>query len=175
MNSSVKADALKVPASLLRTSVSFNEYSDVGASAKDAMHRQGSTFLRKLAASLGLEKGDFDVRSNRAGIAVSGEVTLHSDDIYIQMSESCLGERGLSLLYRTCSHRKDYCGHTNNFIHLSRLRDREQVDAFIGRLSKMIACERERKNSLTNALPGQAATLKASPAQTQAGSSLNLF
>lgn len=175
MNSSPTTADLKVPASLLRTSVSFNEHSDIGAAAKDAMHRQGATFLRKLAASLGLQKGDFDIRSNRAGIAVSGEVTFHSDDLYIQMSESCLGERGLSLLYRTCSNRKDYCGHTNNHIHLSRLRDRDQVDAFIERLGKMISAERDRKSALSNATPAPAASLNAKAAPRQPGGSLGLF
>jgi hypothetical protein len=48
---------------------------------------------RKLAAitaqELGLEQESYDIRVNKAGIAVSGEVTLHGENIYIQFGQGC--------------------------------------------------------------------------------------
>ncbi|MET3713741.1 hypothetical protein ABIC65_004476 [Sphingomonas trueperi] len=48
-----------------------------------------------------LSAGDFEVRSQRGGPAVSGEIILHTDKCYVQLS---LGLCGLDreVLYRTC-------------------------------------------------------------------------
>jgi hypothetical protein len=35
--------------------------------------------------------GDYDLRSNEAGLAVSGEITLHADRLYVQVSQSAMG------------------------------------------------------------------------------------
>jgi hypothetical protein len=69
-----------------------------------------------------LKPGSYDLRSNRAGIALAGEITLHHDRIYIQV-----GQFGLSLghgiLIRTCRSRRDYTGGPNHFVALSMLDD----------------------------------------------------
>lgn len=91
----------------------FNDYSDESSARKNSLHTQGKTFLKTIAKVLGLGLKDYDLRSNKAGIAVSGEVTLHADHLYIQISESFSG-RGLSILFRGCDSRKDYSGHQNN-------------------------------------------------------------
>lgn len=82
---------------------------------KDRFHRTARALLQGVARSMNLKKSDYDLRSNKAGIAVSGEVTLHSDHLYVQIGQSCMGDRGL-ILYRTCESRKDYTGGTNNYI-----------------------------------------------------------
>ena len=38
--------------------------------------------LRRLAEALALQPAAFDLRFNKGGIAVSGEVTLHGDELY---------------------------------------------------------------------------------------------
>jgi hypothetical protein len=43
--------------------------------AKEAFHRNARRQLKLLAAALGLPTGAFDLRSNKGGIAVSGEIT----------------------------------------------------------------------------------------------------
>lgn len=91
----------------------FNGYTDENAARKQSMHTQGKTFLKTIAKVLGLGLKDYDLRSNQAGPACSGEVTLHADHLYIQISESFSGP-GLSILFRGCDSRKDYCGHQNN-------------------------------------------------------------
>lgn len=133
---------LSVPRGLLAKDV--NAYSDSGACAKEAMHKQGKTFLRKLAAELGLEKGAYDVRSNMGGIAVSGEVTLHSDDLYVQIYESCTSA-GVQMLYRTCDSRKDYCGHQNHTVTMQSFAEELSQNRVLAEMRRMLSQERDRK------------------------------
>jgi hypothetical protein len=100
-----------------------NEYSDAGAARKQTLHTTGRSFLKGLAHDLGIPESEFNIRSNKAGIAVSGEVTLHSDKIYVQIHESSVGERGLSVLYRNCAGKKDYVGGMNHHIRMDQLQD----------------------------------------------------
>jgi hypothetical protein len=90
--------------------------------AKKAFHAAAGRQLKKLAAELGFEKGNFDLRSNRAGPAVSGEITLHHEDLYVQVSQSSSGPER-SVLIRTCEGRKDYSGGRNHFASLDWLDD----------------------------------------------------
>lgn len=108
-------------------SFSYNEEN------KKQLHNAALKALRKLAANLDLEKSSYDVRSNKAGIAVSGEITLHADKIYVQISESFMGP-GLQVMYRTCNHRKDYTGHQNNYATVDKLED----PVFIKRIKDMM-------------------------------------
>jgi hypothetical protein len=64
-----------------KTSTPFDFLKPVAydADAKDAFHRNARRQLKLLAAALGLPPAKFDLRSNKAGIAVSGEITLHAD------------------------------------------------------------------------------------------------
>jgi hypothetical protein len=68
--------------------------------------------LRKVAHALGLVKGQYDLRFNRGGPAVWGEVTLHTDTLYVQASASH-PER---VLVRTCRGREDYTGGRNHWL-----------------------------------------------------------
>lgn len=120
---------IAIPKGLLATDI--NAYSDAGAARKQAFHAAGKKFLKELAAKLGLQ--DYDLRSNAGGMAVSGEVTLHSDSLYVQLSESCVGPAGVSALYRDCKGRKDYTGGVNNFVQVSDLRGEDCQERFIAR------------------------------------------
>lgn len=85
-------------------------------SPKARFHNTAKRILRKVASeSLELEKGDYDLSSNVGGVAVSGEITLHSDSLYIQVSESIFGTTKASVLVRRCNGRKDFTGEVNNF------------------------------------------------------------
>jgi hypothetical protein len=46
---------------------------------KRRLHTTARTRLRQLATALRLRAGSFHLRSNKAGIAISGEVTLHHE------------------------------------------------------------------------------------------------
>lgn len=89
-------------------SCSYNEEN------KQRFHASARVVLKHLAEKhLGLPKSDYDLRGNLAGIAVSGEVTLHTDRIYLQLGESCLGPK---FMWRTCAGRKDYHGGANQWL-----------------------------------------------------------
>lgn len=129
--------AVTVPRALLATG-SINEYSAAAAARKKAMHTSGKTFFKRLVEYLGLSSSDFDIRSNLAGIAVSGEVTLHTDKIYLQISDSVMDAGNLRLLYRECAGRKDYCGGRNRYVALSDIGTcPEDMDRFLRELSTM--------------------------------------
>jgi hypothetical protein len=89
---------------------------------KRRFHTTARSRLKKLAAELGLKPGSYDLRSNRAGIAVSGEITLHHDRIYIQVGQFGLSS-GHGILIRTCRGRRDYTGGPNHLVALTMLDD----------------------------------------------------
>lgn len=89
---------------------------------KAAFHRAASNRLKLLAAQLDWPKADFDLRSNKAGIAVSGEIALHHERVYISVSQSCMGAQS-GILIRTCKGRRDYTGGRNHFAALTLLDD----------------------------------------------------
>ena len=90
--------------------------------AKKTFLHVGKVFLRALAKDLGLR--DAVVKSNAAGIAVSGECSLcgmwEEGGIYICLSQFAAGGENV-LLYRTIRNLKDYRGGYNNWIGLDEL------------------------------------------------------
>lgn len=89
---------------------------------KRRFHSTARARLRKLALALGLPAGSYDLRSNQGGIAVSGEITLHHDAVYIQVSQPATGW-DTGVLIRTCCGRRDFTGGPNTFAPLSMLDD----------------------------------------------------
>lgn len=87
--------------------------------AKKAFHRTAAKYLRRLAKAMALAKGEYDLRSNQGGIAVSGEVILHTDFFYIQVQQSVVG--GSGVLIRRCESRRDYTGGQNHFVERADL------------------------------------------------------
>ncbi len=78
---------------------------------KRRFHTTARVRLRQLATALRLLAGSFDLRSNKAGIAISGEVTLHHARVYIQVSQPAFGgDTSGGVLIRTCRGRRDYVG-----------------------------------------------------------------
>ncbi len=90
--------------------------------AKKIAHARLRTQLRKVARALNvtLERGM--LRTNPGGIAVWGETTLHTDDIYIQADPSRDG-----VLVRSCKGRTDYTGGRNCYVSLAWL-NRDPVE-----------------------------------------------
>ena len=69
----------------------ISAYSEAGHKRKEKYHRIARKQLHKLAQQLDLKPDEYDIRSNKGGVAVCGEITLHTDSLYIQVSQSCLG------------------------------------------------------------------------------------
>lgn len=63
-------------------------------------------------------------------IAVSGEVTLHHDHAYIQVSQFGLTSSH-GILIRACRSRKDFCGGPNHFVALTMLDDTPALAAAV--------------------------------------------
>lgn len=105
-----------------RTSNAFDFRKSVAydAEAKRLFHSRAKSQLRRVATALGLKADTYDLRTNQAGIAVSGEITLHGDHLYVQVSQSAMGHH-CGILFRTCSGRKDHVGGPNNFASLDLL------------------------------------------------------
>jgi hypothetical protein len=92
---------LKVP-SRLAAMQGINGYTVNAEGDKLLFLREGAAFMRSLAKEIGMQTGTYTVRTNRGGPAVSGEVYLHGETLYAWLEESCVGERGIGLTYRTC-------------------------------------------------------------------------
>jgi hypothetical protein len=103
-------------------SIDWNKPAAYDAAAKAAFHSAARRQLRKLADELGFTPGTYDLRANKAGIAVSGEITLHHDRVYVQVSQPVTGGRD-GILIRTCEGRSDYSGGPNHFAALDALDD----------------------------------------------------
>ncbi|PMV96492.1 MULTISPECIES: hypothetical protein [unclassified Pseudomonas] len=114
---------LNVPKALLETRVK-----------KETLHRSGKRLLLEIAGALQLSPESYDVRSNKGGNGVMGEVTLHSDDLYL-MVHVATGE--LRVMYRTCKGRKDYCGGMNHYIGVPDLASTTASERFMAKLKQM--------------------------------------
>lgn len=105
----------KLVSLVLSTSLSYNE------DAKAEFHRLGRLVCKEIAKALELPTGTFDIRSNKGGIAVSGEVMLHSDSLYLQLSEGVDFGDGRKFMFRYCNGRKDYSGGANRWMRWDHL------------------------------------------------------
>jgi hypothetical protein len=76
--------------------------------------------LRAPAKELRFSEVSYDLRSNRGGVAVSGEITLHHERVYIQVCQPATGADS-GILIRTCEGRHDYDGGRNHLAPLSLL------------------------------------------------------
>lgn len=92
------------------------------AEQKQSFHRTARRRLRQLADILGWAPVSYDLRNNHGGIAVSGEITLHHERVYIQVCQPATGHDS-GILIRTCEGRRDYHGGRNHFASLRLLDD----------------------------------------------------
>lgn len=79
--------------------------------AKEDWLRKGKAVLRRLAKDLDLPKGTYEIRVCKGGIAVAGDVILHHDRLYVNLSSFFQSDAGYA---RTCKGRKDYTGGQNH-------------------------------------------------------------
>jgi hypothetical protein len=97
---------------------------------KRDFHLAARRQLRRLAEALSLPPGSYDIRNNAGGIAVSGEIILHADHLYVHVSQPATGH-DTGVMFRTCESRKDYHGGPNNFAPLDLL---NRPDELAGRI-----------------------------------------
>ena len=102
---------------------------------KRRFHTVARARLCRLAAELGFPPASFDLRSNQGGIAVSGEITLHHEHVYVQVCQPAT-RADTGILIRTCEGRRDYTGGRNHFAPLSMLDD---IPALAARVRTVMA------------------------------------
>jgi len=105
----------------------FDTYAD---EAKRQFASKGKKVLKALAKEMRLPEGSYDIRWNPGGPAVSGDIILHGESIYVDLSQTCLG-LDYGFMYRTCKGRKDYTGGTNRWAKWDVLLD---LDGFAKKL-----------------------------------------
>jgi hypothetical protein len=120
------------------------------AEVKQRFHTAARARLRQLANTLGFRPNSFDLRSNRGGIAVSGEITLHHDDVYIQVCQPATRVDS-GILIRTCQGRRDYTGGRNHFAPLRLLDDTLTLAARV----HAVMATKTSKSPTRNLLPGE--------------------
>lgn len=124
---------MNTPNTTPKTVRDFVSISDINMSyapvdVKANFHRLGKAALRAIAKDLGLQKGTYSIRSNMGGIAVSGEVTLHSDNLYIQFSQSTVMVYSRpAFMFRSVKSQKDYTGGVNHWMSYLDLLDYPQA------------------------------------------------
>lgn len=91
---------------------------------KDEFHRLAKRYLKDIAIGMGLNPDQYDIRSNKGGPAVLGEVILHTDNLYV-----CLGGSVPwgTFYYRTCKGRKDHTGGINVMPKYDILANQEEM------------------------------------------------
>lgn len=115
-----------------KTRFDFRKRVAYDADAKRSFHINARRELRALAAALGFRPGEYDLRSNKGGIAVSGEATLHADRLYVQASQPATGHDS-GVLFRNCEGRRDYVGGRNHFVSLALLHEPAALATLIRR------------------------------------------
>jgi hypothetical protein len=97
---------------------------------KKLFHQKGRAALRALAKELRLPSNSFDIRSYLGGVAVSGEIILQGESIYIQISQPAIGTDS-GVLIRSCNGRRDYEGRRNHFAPLALLDEPAALAGFV--------------------------------------------
>lgn len=100
--------------------------------AKDLFHADGRRALLRLAEALGLSDGEYDIRSNRGPVSHSGEITLQTDEVRVQLALTALGP-GHEVNYRRVRDRHDHLGDRARYATVRELLNAER---FAGRLCR---------------------------------------
>ena len=91
------------------------------------------SYLRMVVKEMGLNKDQYEIRVNRGGIACSGDIHLHTDKLYVDFSQSCLGP-DFGFMWRSCEGKRDYTGGSNQWMRWERC----TAVCCIGRLSQIL-------------------------------------
>jgi hypothetical protein len=113
----------------IKAVISIAKCSSYNAEVKKSFKRAGLNFCKDLAARLQLPEGSFDISFNEGGIAVSGEVTLHHENFYLQISDS-------GCFYRECKGRRDFTGGRNCWVE--GFGESETTDEIVNRILNIL-------------------------------------
>lgn len=86
---------------------------------KEQFHQDAKAIFREVAKLMGLNRSEYEIRSNKGGAGVSGEITLHTTGVYAQFFQS--GYNSVGILYRKVNGMRDYCGKRNRWVPFGTL------------------------------------------------------
>lgn len=98
--------------------------------AKRAFHDAAYMQLRLLGNALALMRFQYNLRVDAGDITDSGQVILHSDRLYVQVSQPADGA-DTGILFRTCRSRRDAAGGENHYAPLELLNQPQQLARLI--------------------------------------------
>lgn len=81
----------------------------------------GRSLMKQLAKALNLPAGSFEVRVNKAGPAVSGDIHLHGEWIYVALEQGFNANE--HFMWRYCDGQHDYTGRANQWARWEDLLD----------------------------------------------------
>lgn len=112
-------------------------YNERNATLKDSFHLIAQRRLRLLAAALQLAEGSFEVRSNRGGIGADGDISLTTQNLYVQVGFDDLpGRRVLA--------RSRHSGKPDGPNHWYPLMELDAPEGFAPKLRALLKRERQR-------------------------------
>ena len=110
--------------------------------AKALFHSDGRRAMKRLASALGLRPSEYDLRSNKSHPASSGEITLHSERLYVQLSLGALGPDN-EVMFRKVASRRDHLGERNHYAPLRDLLDPDRFAQTIRRALRLSEAARQ--------------------------------
>ena len=103
-------------------------YTERESEIKARWLRIGGEILAELAGMVGYAPGEFDIRVNPGGPAVSGNVYMQTDRIFVALGQTVLGT-DMGFMWRTCRNREDSEGLDNRWMPWETLAIPEKVAA----------------------------------------------
>lgn len=110
----------------LATKTDINGYNDETAKEKEEFLSLCRSYSKMLVKELGLTSEQYRISTNRAGIAVSGDVHLHTDTLYVAFEQTCLGP-DWGFMYRSVANCKDFTGGYNRWMKWENLINVKEV------------------------------------------------
>ena len=95
---------------------------------KRQFHATARARLPQLANALRFAPGEYEIRSQLGGVAVSGEIVLHCTNVYVQICQPAT-RADSGILIRACDGRKDTTGGRNHFAALRLLDEMQELAA----------------------------------------------
>ncbi len=85
---------------------------------KDLFHQKACYFLKQLIGDLNMSV--FEVRSNKAGPGVRGDITLHTPSFHVTFVASRYGLTNEVVMFRSCKGMRDFSGGTNQWTTIKK-------------------------------------------------------
>ena len=95
--------------------------------ARDRWHRLARRVVRVLGEHMGLERSEYDMRTDKGGSEfVPGVTILHSQTLYVRLEISGFA-RDIGFMYKRCNGRKDIIGASCQYMKWESLLNMEDV------------------------------------------------